>query len=206
MERVTVLPDADDPRWAAAEQVEAQVFLERGYAPSAEELQGEYARYRPHTTLVVLEHDSEVVGMARLIGFSLRQGLKTVNDAMDGRLHISEQGWKSLDSIDPRGLLDVASLALSADCRRLPAGSANHLYRRIFGHAVRSGRPHVLAGFDTAQLAGVSRGFHAGIARLGEARSYQGAPSVVGHLDLRNFRQVPTTGECPLRQHDQHAP
>ncbi len=184
-QHVVATVDPTSRLWAAAADIEAEVFELAGYAP-AEQIRAEYRPYDDASTFIVAIEDGRVLGAVRLIRWS-EHGFKTLVDIETHRLRLFADHDPS-DLADPR-FVEVGTMALArhhtADLAT-QARVAMTLYGGIVGYARMIGADTILASWDesfwTRFLS--TFGSAAGVA-VGPPTEFLGSPTLVAivHVD-----------------------
>ncbi len=120
--------------WDPATDLEADVFVSRGYARDKEELAGQYAKYLDSTEMLVALREADtqisITACARVIRPSER-GFKTLDDARDPKIafSISDEGWSRLADINPENMYELATTAARP-------GAGAEIYGGIIGYGL----------------------------------------------------------------------
>lgn len=185
--RLYMLSDPESPQWKAAEAVEAQNFIKRGYVESAEELAEEYRPYLPQTTMAAVEVNGEVVGAVRFITYDPEIGFKTIHDIESGRLVADEQGKQILAGIDPSKYVEIGTIAVDEDFRRNPNNElevTSQLYGIIKTFGESHDAPDLMASFDEKYFNRFITLMGPSVRTLGPPIDYMGSNTIPAVLNL----------------------
>jgi hypothetical protein len=186
------ITDQRDALWEEAADVEAQVFIDCGYA-TKEKLTEKYAPYVARMTMMPLLVNGEVVGAARIADHTPEEGpygFITLNDTTedapeDERLELSESGLQIVQGIDLPNTQEVVTISLKEEYRGAHGfGLVGHLYQGIHERAVERGYDSTIASFDERYFAGFRFRFRPAVRALGPAVMYMGSPTVPAHISI----------------------
>lgn len=171
--------------WDETTQVEAGVFIEKGYVRSRAELAHEYLPYLASSMMLSLRYGEEVIGASRYIDYDPKIGLKTLNDVRLGRLLLDDAGVKIVAGLDLSLTAEIGTVALKPEYRA-PAGHkyAGMLYGAMYQRAIKSGTKYVIASFDEKYFGGFFRKFGAFTTPLGPAVDYMGSRTLPACMDI----------------------
>lgn len=183
---VVICNDPTLPIWAAAADVEAQVFIEKGYVRTKHELTEEYAPYLGQSAMIaLLRNGEEVPGATRVIRYHKDRGFKTLNDAKAGRLVLSAEGQQIIDGLDMHRTLEAGTASLLSDFRASHGKKyAGILYGALYDHAVGQGVDNIIAAFDAEYFKGFSRRFGILTTPLGPPTDYMGSLTVPAYMNV----------------------
>lgn len=184
--QVDIVADPYGVEWQEGAAIEANVFIEKGYVNSQEELSEEYAKYLSASEFVVVKRFGSPSGSTRLIHYS-EAGFKTLSDIEEGRLSVDEQGREILSNLDLTKTFEVGTLAADKEARANPEDEgrvAVALYAAIYAEGKHHEAPNVLASFDADYFDRFKDIFGPGVQALGPATDYMGSPTVPALLNV----------------------
>lgn len=182
---VTANPESQE--WDAAAELEAEVFKEKGYVNSREELTEEHAPYLDTTVMMGLRfrRNGAMIGASRLADPHPVNGLKVLSDLNSGRLQLSDAGAKALRGISLAKTMDIDTLSVHENWRGARGiGFVAILYAAQYLRAHNNGQPHILASFDAGYYRGFSRKYDGLCTQLGPAVDYMGSLTVPALIDV----------------------
>jgi hypothetical protein len=182
--QVQVLDDPGSPDWQAAAQIEANVFIEKGYVKSPEELAEEYAPYLGSTAMIALKLDMRTVGALRVIDYDPTVGFKTEHDISEGRLLLDEQGEEIMANLDRYKTLEAGTIALPEELRASHGKKYAAILYGAFHVLVKSrNKDTAIASFDAGYFRGFARKYSDFVTAIGPAVHYMGSPTVPAVMD-----------------------
>jgi hypothetical protein len=191
--RIEEIADQNHPYWEEAADVEAQVFIDCGYADSKEKLERKYAPYVARMTMLPLLLGEEVVGAARMADHTPEEGpygFITLNDTEEDRpdgdrLELSESGLQIVQGLDLPNTQEVVTISLKEEYRGAHGFKlVGYLYQAIHQRAVERGYNSTIASFDRGYFGGFRLRFRPAVVPLGPAVEYMGSPTVPAHIDI----------------------
>jgi hypothetical protein len=183
---VSIVTNPLDKRWMDGVLVEADVFIEKGYVASPDELALEYEKYLPMTEFAAVYRDGVIAGSTRLIYYDAEIGFKTLSDIVEGRLVVDEAGGQAIAELDLAHTVEVGTLAVEKDLRSRPEDGGRvsiDLYGAIFGESWHHKAPNVLASFDEEYFYNFQAIFGPAVKQLGPAVDYMGSMTVPALMD-----------------------
>ena len=182
-DRIAVISPGNECLWTQAEQVEAGIFIEKGYVESPEELSLEYAPYSKASRFIVASRVTSVDGVMRVISHS-EAGFKTINDIESGRLVADETGLELMCSIDDSKAFEVGTMGVNKLLRSAsPARLAVALYGAIYRLTEDEEINTVIASFDERFFRLFSLMFGPSVIAMGPSTDYMGSPTIPAHID-----------------------
>jgi len=170
--------DPQSPLAFAARDLEADLFVERGYAEAPGDIHKEYAPYLNASLFEVIIEGDEPVGMVRIITNG-PAGFKTINDAESGRLEITTEGQAMLDDIDPDDMAEVGAVAIDKVHRGRDAGRAlTDAYGALRRYCVDNKVGHLIASMDEQYFETFKAVFGDTVVALGPMVDYMGSRTV----------------------------
>ncbi len=173
--------------WSHACQMECDEFLKKGYLSDEQEYHKEYDPYDDPSVFVGIERLGKLVGVSRFIMPS-EKGFMTINDARDGDLTISDEGWEELGKLDLNFGFEVATIAVPEEYRTPPIDPksvsasiyAAVLYssEKLSREQDREDRGFVIASFDAEYLDRFQIIFSSAVKVLGPPQDYKGSLTV----------------------------
>jgi hypothetical protein len=177
-QHVLATVDPTSRLWAAAADIEAEVFELAGYAP-AQQIRDEYRHYDDSTTFIVAVERSQAVGCVRLIHWSDR-GFKTLSEIEHGRLERFPTA--DVERYACGTTFEVGTMALRRDAIGDLADEgrvAMALYGGSIGYARQRQIEHFLASWDAGFWQRFLRTFGAAAGQaLGPPVWYLGSPTL----------------------------
>lgn len=174
----------DDPSWAACETLEYEVFTDPKigfYEPNDEGRITDFDSFG-HQEFVAAILDGEVVGTLRLIYADepvMREGLFQTFDHRS-ELGIYPESVERLEAIDPRNLVDFATMSVTRAARS--SGAFEAIITRTLRRMWETNRRFGLACIDTP-LYGKYKGRGLHFHDLGPSVPYWGSPTTAALLD-----------------------
>lgn len=188
----TTLIITDDPSssiWRQAADIEAEVFIERGYVATAEELAEEYAPYLGKSSMIAAIVGGNVVGSGRVIHYDPQVGFKTLKDVEKGRLTVDSQGRDILVKVPLEKVMEIGTLSIEKAYRGMRSyqfGLNIELYGAILEVGRRAGSPYILASFDDQYFRRFMRYFGPAVKQLGPAVDYMGTPTIPAIMNMED--------------------
>ncbi|MDQ5972247.1 MAG: hypothetical protein QG553_406 [Patescibacteria group bacterium] len=207
-DEILLITDHQSAEWLAAQGVEVDVFIEKGYVKNAEELTAEYAPYEDASVFIGVKRHGQTIGSARLTTPD-ENGFKTINDARAGKLNVTEEGWALLSKfdLDTQGF-EVGTMAIKDGFRSGPfapdsvsasvyAGIVSYT-KRYADQQGRDERGFVLASFDQHFFDNFSSAFGESVQPLGPEQMYMGSLTIPVIIDVEKLLSDDVSGLSPL--------